>query len=157
MGQKPRGQPDSDLTGSDPDAAPPSNLDLCLCLQVWSTVGLVSESRISSTHSVPGPQSVSGSGTPTTRTRRRKVPPSVFKGRGKFNRSEARPNGSPDQQKGTGPSPGRLQMSVSPEASQLVLYSKGCSSQSSDASVNFGHVPCVGVSEIKGGAVQENN
>lgn len=102
------------VTGSDPGAAPPSNLDLCLCLKVRSTVGLVSESRISSTHSVLGPQSGSGSRTPTTRTRiqstrtrtpttrtrrRNKVPPSVFKGRGEFNPSEANPHGSPDQQK----------------------------------------------------------
>lgn len=148
------------VTGSDPGAAPPSNLDLCLCLKVRSTVGLVSESRISSTHSVPGPQSGSGSRTPTTRTRiqstntrtqttrtrtpttrtriqstrtrtpttrtrrRNKVPPSVFKGRGEFNPSEANPTGSPDQQKVTCPPTGRLQMSVCPEASQLVLYSK---------------------------------
>lgn len=116
-------------------------------------MGLVSEGRIR-TNSVPEPQSGSASRTlttrtrikstrtrtPTTRTRRRtKVPPSVFKGRGKFNQSEANTNGSPDQQKGACPSTGRLQMSITPEAGQLVLYSKLCSSQSSDVSVILNH------------------
>lgn len=64
---------------------------LCLCLQLRSrsTVGLVSESRISRTQSVLGPESSSRTRTTServaTKTRRRtKVPPSVFRGRGKI-------------------------------------------------------------------------
>lgn len=64
---------------------------LCLCLQLRyrSTVGLVSESRISRTQSVLGPESSSRTRTTServaTKTRRRtKVPPSVLRGRGKI-------------------------------------------------------------------------
>lgn len=62
---------------------------LCLCLQLRSrsTVGLVSESRISRTQSVLGPESSSRTTSErvATKTRRRtKVHPSVFRGRGKI-------------------------------------------------------------------------
>lgn len=64
---------------------------LCLCFQLRSrsTVGPVSESRISRTQSVLGPESSSRtrttSETVATKTKRRtKVPPSVFRGRGKI-------------------------------------------------------------------------
>lgn len=64
---------------------------LCLCLQLRSrsTVGLVSESRISRTQSALGSESSSRTRTTServaTKTRRRtKVPPSVFRGRGEI-------------------------------------------------------------------------